>query len=136
MKRVFPVFAAVAVCLAAAALLQAQSGPDGKGADAVKQGRALYSRHCVSCHGTAGEGDGPAASSLKAPTPDLTKISRRHNGFPAEKMADFISGEKYALGHGSREMPVWGKQFRKAGGTGNPGEIVALTRYLESIQKK
>ncbi len=29
------------------------------------RGKALYERHCQSCHGPSGRGDGPAAASLK-----------------------------------------------------------------------
>ena len=130
--------AAVALlfCLGAAALVLAQSGAGGKDAEVVKKGQALYSQHCVSCHGKTTDGDGPAASSLKIAPSNLTKISERHKGFPAEKMMDYISGEKYAVGHGSRQMPVWGKRFRPAPGTGTSAEIAALTKYLESIQQK
>lgn len=113
----------------------AQSKTSGKSADPAKRGQALYSAHCVSCHGQTGEGDGPAATSLKVPPSNLTKITWRYQGFPAAKMADFISGEKYAVGHGSREMPVWGKKFSESAG-GAAAEIQALTKYLESIQRK
>jgi mono/diheme cytochrome c family protein len=107
-----------------------------KDASAIREGRELYQQHCISCHGLEGTGDGPAASALKVPPADLTRISHRSRGFPSEKVLDWIEGEKYAVGHGSREMPVWGKRFRRAGQTGRPGEIQALASYLESIQKK
>lgn len=35
-------------------------------------GEALYRRHCVSCHGSAGAGDGPAAAGLHPPPRDHT----------------------------------------------------------------
>jgi len=126
---------AMAVCLVGAAVFAAQTKTSGKVPDSVKRGQALYAAHCVSCHGQTGEGDGPAASSLKVPPTNLTKISQRYKGFPVAKMADFISGEKYAVGHGSREMPVWGKKFSASPG-GAAAEIDALTKYLESIQRK
>jgi mono/diheme cytochrome c family protein len=31
----------------------------------VARGKAVYQRHCLACHGTAGYGDGPNAASLK-----------------------------------------------------------------------
>lgn len=100
----------------------------------VKRGQALYATHCVSCHGQTGEGDGPAATALKVRPADLTTISRRNRTFPMVKIVDYIDGEKYAVGHGSREMPVWGKQFRSKTPQG-AGEVEALAKYLESIQK-
>jgi mono/diheme cytochrome c family protein len=105
--------------------------------DHAKKGRALFVQHCVSCHGPAGKGDGPAASALKVPPADLTGISRRNqNSFPIEKVMYYIDGEKYAVGHGSREMPVWGRRFRRPGSStaGVPNEVELLAKYLESIQ--
>ncbi len=103
-------------------------------ASAAKRGRALYTQYCVSCHGSSAKGDGPAASALKAAPADLTDIAKRYNGFPEEKVMDFIDGEKYAVGHGSREMPVWGKRLRR-GQRESQSDVYALTRYLASIQK-
>jgi mono/diheme cytochrome c family protein len=98
----------------------------------VQKGRVLYEKHCVSCHGKSAEGDGPAASALKVPPADLTRIKRKNNGFPQEKVESWIDGEKYAVGHGSRTMPVWGKRFSDHS---PQGEIPALAKYLETIQR-
>ncbi len=100
----------------------------------VKRGRALYAQYCVSCHGSSAKGDGPAASALKVAPADLTDIAKRYNGFPEQKVMDFIDGEKYAVGHGSREMPVWGKRLRR-GQRESQSDVYALTKYLASIQK-
>jgi mono/diheme cytochrome c family protein len=104
---------------------------------ANQQGRTLFAQHCVSCHGASGLGDGPAAAALKVPPGDLTKISKKYNGFPKEKVMDWIDGEKYAVGHGGREMPVWGKRFRRDQSSTQEAssEVRALANYLESIQK-
>jgi mono/diheme cytochrome c family protein len=103
----------------------------------AERGKALYSQHCVSCHGISGIGDGPAATALKVRPSDLTRIAKKYNGFPNEKVMDWIDGEKYAVGHGSREMPVWGKRFRRATDKSPaiPDEVAVLAKYLESIQK-
>ncbi len=124
--------AATLLLMSGPAALAFQSGKID--ADAVNRGRALFSRYCVSCHGSSAKGDGPAASALKAAPANLTSISKRYNGFPDEKIMDFIDGEKYAIGHGSREMPVWGKRLRRGKG-GAQDDVNALTRYLASIQK-
>ena len=55
-----------------------------------------------------------------------------------------IDGREEAIrGHGSREMPIWGTEFRAAAGRGNPGaesavrgRILELIYYLQSIQEK
>ena len=31
----------------------------------LSRGKAVYERHCLSCHGASGRGDGPAAASLR-----------------------------------------------------------------------
>ena len=40
--------------------------------DEDRIGRILYSKHCKSCHGTKGKGDGKKAASLDTPTGDFT----------------------------------------------------------------
>lgn len=37
----------------------------------VERGKASYAKNCVACHGKGGEGDGPAARSLKPPPENL-----------------------------------------------------------------
>ena len=39
---------------------------------ALLKGRALYQKHCASCHGDKGKGDGPAESYEIEPATDLT----------------------------------------------------------------
>ncbi|MDC8447703.1 MAG: cytochrome c [Nitrospira sp.] len=38
------------------------------------RGKAVYERHCQSCHGPGGRGDGPAAASLKAPPTNFQRF--------------------------------------------------------------
>lgn len=111
-------------------------------------GRADFKDNCASCHGAAGKGDGPVRSFLIQPPSDLTRITQRHGGkFPQDLMWEVIDGRWSGDGgpHGSREMPVWGTEF-KARAMGQPGDsattaewsarnrIVSLLKYLESIQ--
>jgi mono/diheme cytochrome c family protein len=111
---------------------------DERDAQYAKKGRALFVQYCVSCHGSAAKGDGPAATALKLRPSDLTNMAQEYNGFPSDKVANYIDGEKATSAHGSREMPVWGKRFRDAqrGEAAALGEVYALTKYLQSIQKK
>jgi len=41
-------------------------------AEAVQMGEMLYKRHCASCHGRAGLGDGPKARGLKTFSGDFS----------------------------------------------------------------
>jgi mono/diheme cytochrome c family protein len=43
--------------------------------DSENIGRALYSKHCKSCHGSKGLGDGPKADSVDTPIGDFTVAS-------------------------------------------------------------
>jgi len=49
--------------------------PYADAADDERIGRVLYSKHCKSCHGTKGKGDGTKAKSLDTPAGDFTDAS-------------------------------------------------------------
>ena len=114
----------------------------------VGLGRVDYKDNCASCHGVSGKGDGPMQSFLVKPPSDLTTIARRNGGkFPQELMWEVIDGRWSGDSgpHGSREMPVWGNEF-KARAMTRPGDstrtaewsarnrIVSLLMYLETVQ--
>jgi len=46
--------------------------PFAGAADAENVGRMLYSKHCKSCHGSKGKGDGPKADSVDTEMGDIT----------------------------------------------------------------
>ena len=103
---------------------------------AVDWGRDLYFSFCVSCHGWTGKGDGPAGLALKKSPTDLTQLSARNGGeFPRAKIKRYIQGEQLVQAHGSREMPVWGKIFRRESTNSEARmQYFALAEFLESIQ--
>ena len=45
----------------------AQRPEDRAPSETIESGRDTYVFYCAACHGRAGKGDGPVASSLKAP---------------------------------------------------------------------
>ncbi len=115
----------------------------------VGLGRADYRDNCASCHGASAKGDGPLRSFLVKQPSDLTTISQRNGGkFPQELMWEVIDGRWSGDGgpHGSREMPVWGSEF-KARAMTQPGDssrtaewssrnrIVSLLKYLATLQQ-
>ena len=82
--------------------------------DSVVQptGQALFVRHCASCHGLSGEGNGPLAASLRRSPTDLTTIAKRRGGrFDEADVMAVIDGRRSIAEHGPREMPVWGAVF-------------------------
>ena len=54
---------------------QKMENPYGSATDDEKIGRVLYSKHCKSCHGSKGKGDGTKAASLDTPAGDFTDAS-------------------------------------------------------------
>lgn len=88
----------------------AACGEDSPGEPWPPTGQELYVRHCASCHGISGKGDGPVAASLTRPTPDLTTLARQGR-FDEANLIAIIDGRRVVPVHGPREMPVWGAVF-------------------------
>jgi mono/diheme cytochrome c family protein len=114
--------------------------------DTTRSGEADFNMYCADCHGEDGRGNGPRAFGLSVPPPDLTRLAERHEGvFPREQVTSLIDGRASVAGHGSREMPVWGKWFKieaeegLGGAEGDEGtirkRINALVEYLITIQE-
>jgi mono/diheme cytochrome c family protein len=105
-------------------------------------GEELFGRFCASCHGESARGDGPVARGLTKVVPDLTMISRRYGGFPADRIRDMVDGRNLIAEHGTRVMPVWGHEFWVEEG----GDVVAqremrtlinrLVEYVRSLQQE
>jgi hypothetical protein len=102
-------------------------------------GPTLYTAYCAVRHGKAADGHGPMASILKARVPDLTAIAKKNGGiFPFTRVQKTIDGtESAGLGHGTREMPIWGPLFSQVTTDQDFGKvrIYNLAKYLQSIQK-
>lgn len=75
-------------------------------------GKEMFESYCAVCHGKDGKGEGPAASALKVPPPDLTELAKKNGGkYPAPHVASVIRGQADLASHGSKDMPVWGPLF-------------------------
>jgi mono/diheme cytochrome c family protein len=103
-------------------------------------GPEMYKSYCAVCHGKDGKGDGPAASELKVPPPDLTTLAKRHDGkYPADYVATVLRNGANAPAHGTADMPVWGPLFSSIG-QGDQSQvnqrIANLTNYIKSLQAK
>lgn len=123
----------------AAAAQDAQSGQAAAG-QAVN-GADLFRTYCAACHGREAKGDGPVASSLRKPPPDLSLIAQRSGGtFAPEIVYRIVDGRTPVPGHGGGDMPVWGDAFSRAreGATEDAVKtrIDALVSFLRSIQAR
>lgn len=103
-----------------------------------------YLQACASCHGIAGQGNGPLAEYLTVEVPDLTQIASANDGdFPMGAVLRIIDGRDDVRAHGS-DMPVWGSRYmmEMPPSTGEftaelltRGRILALAAHLEAIQE-
>lgn len=62
--------------------------------EAQQKGRALYQRHCQSCHGDRGAGDGPAARTSKEAVPDLREAARQQRLTDGEMLWKITTGRR------------------------------------------
>jgi mono/diheme cytochrome c family protein len=89
--------------------------------EAMKIGKTLYAKHCQSCHGKTGKGDGNKASELETPTGDFS-------------LADFQSQTDGALFYKTKEgrddMPSFKKKIA------DDEDIWILVHYMRTFKKK
>jgi len=109
-------------------------------AAAAAKGQLTFVRYCVSCHGPSARGDGPLASDLRVPVPDLTTLSTRSGGkYPYERVARIIASGELVRAHGTPDMPAWGDAFKGTKGTEEATVTAAihnLNQYLSSVQQR
>ncbi len=103
-------------------------------------GQEMFKAYCASCHGLDGKGNGPAASAMKSPVPDLTLLAKNNGGaFPSERVTSEITGDTNRPAHGTPDMPVWGPVFMRVS-HGAPAQVQQrvrnLTDYVGSLQAK
>jgi mono/diheme cytochrome c family protein len=120
------------------------------GQQKVDLGKREYDANCAVCHGVKGKGDGPYSGigDMRVAAADLTTLSKRNNGvFPFVRIYEFIDGTQVVKAHGSREMPIWGADYKVKGAEYyvdvpfDPeiyvrARILALTEYVYRLQAK
>ncbi len=135
--------AGMVMILGAASLLSAQGAAQVKKVAAQPtspaSGKEMFRSYCASCHGTAGKGDGPAASGLKKTPTDLTLLSQKSGGkYPAMIVRASIK-DGAQVEHGSKDMPVWGPILSSVSGEDQgvvDQRVANLVNYIQSIQAK
>ena len=107
---------------------------------AAYSGKEMYKEYCAVCHGADAKGNGPAVVALKAAPPDLTTLTKRHDGkYPRDYIANLLKSGKDGSAHGSSDMPTWGPLFRSLDSLHDDivlQRIKNVSSYLESLQAK
>ena len=107
----------------------------------VPSGKLTFRLYCASCHGIDAKGQGPFASMLKVPPPDLTTLAKRHDGkFPYDYVSNILRfGPGPTILHGSADMPTWGPIFQyldKNDERAVQQRIKNICNYLASLQEQ
>jgi len=91
-----------------------------KGKGDVATGKELYAKHCKSCHGAKGLGDGPKAAGLKTSTGD----------FSIKEFQAFTDGEIYYMSIvGRDEMPNYEKKIP------DEADRWSIVAYIRTLKK-
>ena len=86
----------------------------------IASGKELYAKHCKSCHGAKGMGDGPKAATLKTFPGDFSSTAFQSS----------TDGELYyRVNKGRDEMPGYEKKIPDA------GDRWAVVAYMRSFKK-
>lgn len=89
-------------------------------AESLKAGKALWVKHCQSCHGKTGLGDGTKAAQLDTEVGDLTS---------AEAQSQTDGSLFYKSLEGRDEMPTFKKKIP------DEEEIWAIVNYVRTFKK-
>jgi mono/diheme cytochrome c family protein len=100
---------------------KAMKNPNKAGdADAIALGKTAYAKHCRSCHGNTGLGDGPKAKNLETFPGD----------FSSAKFQAYGDGDLYYMSFiGRNEMPNYEKKIP------DEEERWAIISYIRSLKK-
>jgi mono/diheme cytochrome c family protein len=103
----------------APAQYKTMKNPSAGNAESVNTGKDLYAKHCKSCHGKDGLGDGPKASSLDASCGDFTAAA-----FQSQTDGEIF----YKITQGKDKMPAYAKTLPE------DADRWALVNYLRKMK--
>ena len=91
-----------------------------KGAESISNGKALFAKHCQSCHGKTGLGDGTKASELKTEPGDFSKAA-----FQGQSDGAIF----YKVSEGRDDMPSFKKKMTEA------NDIWDVVNFVRTLKK-
>ncbi len=96
------------------------SNPVKSSTESIDAGKALYAKHCQSCHGKSGLGDGTKASTLKTEPGDFSK-----SAFQSQSDGSLF----YKINEGRDDMPSFKKKMPEA------NDVWNVVNYLRTLKK-
>jgi mono/diheme cytochrome c family protein len=96
------------------------ANPIKSDAESLKTGKEVWAKHCQSCHGKAGKGDGQKAAQLKTAVGDFTTGD-------FQKQSD--GALFYKTAEGRDDMPSFKKKIPDA------DELWAVVNYMRTMKK-
>lgn len=96
------------------------ANPVKSDAGSIAEGKTLWSKHCASCHGKTGKGDGTKAAQLKTEPGDFTKAS--FQGQPDGSLF-------YKISEGREDMPSFKKKIP------DQDEIWSVINFMRTLKK-
>jgi mono/diheme cytochrome c family protein len=99
----------------------ATANPRKTGSDeSIHDGKALYAKHCQSCHGKSGRGDGTKASELKTEPGDFSKAA-----FQSQSDGSIF----FKITEGRDDMPSFRKKMSDS------KDIWDVVNYIRTLKK-
>jgi len=89
----------------------------------LKEGKTLYKRHCVTCHGIKGYGDGPGATNLN-PKPRNLKEDKLKYGESYNEILKLVSNGIPK----SKDMVPWKNVLSKK-------QLESISAYVKTLRK-
>ncbi len=89
-----------------------------KGAESIATGKTLYVKHCKSCHGTKGLGDGTKSKELDTDCGDFSKKE-----FQSQTDGEML----YKIKEGRKDMPSFKKKIT------DDEELWSIVNYMRTL---
>lgn len=89
-------------------------------ATSINNGKELYAKHCQSCHGKKGIGDGPKSAELKTEPGDFTS-----SAFQSQSDGSIF----YKVSEGRDDMPSFKKKIP------DQDDIWSIVNYVRTLKK-
>ena len=99
---------------------QKMANPVKPDAESIANGKEVWIKHCQSCHGKAGKGDGTKAAQLKTTPQDFTK---------ADVQKETDGSLFYKTEEGRDDMPAFKKKID------DKDDVWSVVNYIRTLKK-